>query len=380
MTGPLHGMRIVELAGLGPVPFCGMMLADHGAEVIRIRRVGDESAAPIDDRRDVMLRSRRNVAVDLKASEGMAFVTALVATADGLIEGFRPGVMERIGLGPETLLAANPKLVYGRMTGWGQSGPLAHAAGHDINYIALSGALHAFGHAGERPTPPLNLVGDFGGGGMLLAFSMVGAMLHAHKTGEGQVIDCAMTEGSALLMSMIWGLRSQDLWQDVRGSNILDGGAHFYDTYATEDGKFVAVGAIEPQFYALLLEKVGLADDPDFAPQMDMAKWPALKQELAARFRTKSRDEWCEIMEGTDICFAPVLSMSEAPHHPHNQARNSFDEIDGVIQPSPAPRFSNTPPERPTMPGRETDTDALLAELGYAPDRIAGLRAEGVLR
>ncbi|MBC7505557.1 MAG: CoA transferase [Sandarakinorhabdus sp.] len=344
MAGPLNGLRIIELAGIGPGPFAAMMLADHGAEVIRIDRPG----ARIDSR-DPLLRSRRLVGVDLKSPEGKARVRDLVKSADGLIEGFRPGVTERLGLGPEVLLADNPRLVYGRMTGWGQFGPYAHAAGHDINYIALAGALHAYGRAGEKPTPPINMVGDFGGGGMMLAFGMVSALLHAKTTGQGQVIDAAMTDGAATLMSMIWGFKANGIWSDDRGTNLLDTGAHFYDTYETSDGKWLSIGSIEPQFYAELRQVAGLADDKDFDAQMDRASWAPLKAKLTALFLTKTRDQWCALMEMTDICFAPVLSMAEAPAHPHNAARGTFIEVGGVMQPAPAPRYSVTRCDTPVM-------------------------------
>ena len=335
MPGPLAGIRIVELAGIGPAPFCGMMLADHGAEVLHVHRPGQPP-----NPRDPLLRGRVPVAVDLKSPEGVAQVQYIAQGADGLIEGFRPGVMERLGLGPDVLQAANPRLVYGRMTGWGQSGPLAQAAGHDINYIALSGALHAFGRAGEKPTPPVNAVGDFGGGGMLLAFAMAAGLLQARATGTGSVIDCAMSEGSALLMSMIWGFRATMGWRDERGTNLLDTGAHFYDSYETADGKYVALGAIEPQFYAAFRRAAGIADDPAFDAQNDPAAWGLLKARLVTLFRTRTRDEWCALMDGEDACLAPVLSMAEAPDHPHNRARGAFVEREGVVQPAPAPRFS----------------------------------------
>lgn len=337
MPGPLIGLRIVELAGIGPVPFCGMMLADHGAKVIRVDRP-DATLNP----RDPLLRGRTAMQLDLKSAEGVAELRALVKTADGLIEGFRPGVIERLGIGPDVLLADNPKLVIGRMTGWGQDGPLAPSAGHDINYIALSGALGAIGRAGERPVPPLNLVGDFGGGAMMLAFGMVAGLLAVRNGGEGQVIDCAMTDGAALLMAMMWGFRAQGMWRDARGANMLDGAAPFYDTYETADGGHVAVGAIEPQFYALLREKLGLATDPLFDAQHDRAQWPAQKDRLAAVFRTRSRDAWSALFDGSDACVAPVLSMAEAAAHPHNVARATFVEPDGVMQPAPAPRFRKT--------------------------------------
>lgn len=344
MAGPLSGLRIIELAGIGPGPFAAMMLADHGAEVIRIDRPG----ARIDSR-DPLLRSRRLIGLDLKSPEGKAKVRELVKTADGLIEGFRPGVTERLGLGPDMLLADNPRLVYGRMTGWGQTGPYAQAAGHDINYIALAGALHAYGRAGEKPTPPINMVGDFGGGGMMLAFGMVSALLHAQKTGQGQVIDTAMTDGAAVLMSMIWGFRANGIWRDERGVNMLDTGAHFYDTYETSDGKWISIGSIEPQFYAELRRLAGLTEDKDFDAQMLMPEWPRLKEKLTALFKSKSRDEWCGLMEMTDVCFAPVLSMAEAPSHAHNAARGTFIEVDGVTQPAPAPRYSVTQTATPVM-------------------------------
>ncbi|WP_017667778.1 CaiB/BaiF CoA-transferase family protein [Sandarakinorhabdus sp. AAP62] len=374
MAGPLQGIRIIELAGIGPGPFAGMMLADHGAEVIRVDRPGARI-----DARDPLLRGRRVIGVDLKSAEGKALVLDLVKSADALFEGFRPGVTERLGLGPAECHAVNPKLVYGRMTGWGQFGPYAQAAGHDINYIALAGALHAYGRAGDKPTPPINMVGDFGGGGMMLAFGMVSALLHARTTGQGQVIDCAMTDGAAALMAMIWGFRANGIWKDERGVNLLDTGAHMYDTYECADGKWISIGSLEPQFYALLLEKTGLKDDEDFAAQMNSAQWPALKERLTALFKTRTRDEWCADMEMTDVCFAPVLSMSEAPHHPHNAARGTFVEADGVMQPAPAPRYSATVSDAPRMT-KAADTDAILAELGYDGGRVEALKAGGVVK
>jgi alpha-methylacyl-CoA racemase len=355
-TGVLAGIRIVEMAGIGPGPFCGMMLADHGAEVIRIERPG--SSIEIND---PLLRSRRSVALDLKDPRDIARLIDLVKTADGLIEGYRPGVMERLGLGPEVLLAANPKLVYGRMTGWGQTGPYAQAAGHDINYIALSGLLHTVGRHGERPVPPANYVGDFGGGGMVLAFAMVAGLLGVQRGGAGQVIDCAMTEGAALLGTMIYGFLGNGRWQDKRGANFLDGAAHFYDTYECADGRHVSLGPIEPQFYALLREKLELTEDEDFDAQLDPSKWPALREKLAAIFRTRTRNAWCELLEYSDACFAPILSLTEAPAHPHAKARGAFVEVSGVTQPAPAPRFSETPAAAPrAYPGVGADTDALL--------------------
>jgi len=380
VPGPLAGLRIIEIAGLGPGPFACMMLADHGAEVIRVDRPGALRAGPGGDpRKDVLLRSRKTIAVNMKSPEGVAVVRDLAASADGLVEGFRPGVMERLGLGPDELLPLNPRLVYGRMTGWGQTGPYAASAGHDINYIALAGVLHAIGREGENPVPPLNLVGDFGGGGMMLAFGMVSALLHAAKTGQGQVIDCAMTDGSALLMSMMWGFMAQGMWRDERGVNLLDTGAHFYDSYRTKDGKFVAVGPIEAQFYALFREKLGIADDPAFNKQNNPDCWRPLREKLTAIFAAMTRDEACALLEHSDACFAPVLSMTEAPLHPHNAARDTFIEAGGVTQPAPAPRYSETKTDAPRMQSAETDSDAVLAGLGYGAARIAALREVGAV-
>jgi alpha-methylacyl-CoA racemase len=346
-----------------------MMLADQGAEVIRLDRLGQRT-----DPYDILGRSRKSIMIDTKKAEGAALARELCRTADGIIEGYRPGVMERLGLGPQELLQDNPRLVYGRMTGWGQHGPLAQAAGHDINYISISGVLHTVGVAGGKPVPPVNYVGDFGGGGMLLAFGMVSALLNVRMGGNGQVIDAAMTDGSALLSGLIWQLFGQGMWRDEPGVNLLDGGAHFYDTYECADGKYISIGSIEPQFYKLLREKLGVAGDPVFATQ-DRGSWPSLKERLAAIFRTRSRSEWCALMEGTDICFAPVLSMAEALTHPHNIARATFVDVDGVKQPAPAPRFSVSvpdPPAKPRVPGQ--DTTALLKSLGISEDRIATLR------
>lgn len=356
MAGALAGIRIIEFAGIGPGPFCAMMLADHGAEVIRIDRPGARL-----DPRDALSRNRRSVIIDMKSAEGIAAALNLCRDADGLIEGYRPGVMERLGLGPEVIAAANPRLVYGRMTGWGQSGPYANAAGHDINYIALSGVLHTIGRAGDRPVPPVNYVGDFGGGGMLLAFGMVAALLAVRGGAPGQVVDAAMTDGSALLSAMSWHMLEMGLNRDEPGVNLLDGAAPFYDTYECADGKWVAVGAIEPQFYALLRQAAGIADDPLFDAQHDRAQWAAQKARLTEIFRTRTRDEWCETMEMTDICFAPVLSLREAARHPHNVARDTFVEVAGVTQPAPAPRFSATPAATPrAAPVAGADTDSLL--------------------
>lgn len=345
MAGPLAGINIVEFAGIGPGPFCGMMLADQGANVTVLHRPG---GAP--DPRLALSRSRNLVEVDLKSQEGIQKARDLVNKADGLIEGFRPGVMERLGFGPDVLLKDNPQLVFGRMTGWGQYGTLAHAAGHDINYISVSGALHAFGRAGDKPTPPINMIGDFGGGGMMLALGMVSALLHAKTGGKGQVVDCAMTDGSAALMAMIFDFHNIGQWQDQRGVNLLDTGAHFYDTYETSDGKHISLGSIEPQFYAELRKVAGLEDDSDFDQQMNPKMWGPLKEKLTGLFKTKTRDEWCQLMEGTDICFAPVLSLSEAKEHPHNVERETFVDVGGYMQPAPAPRYSETVSSKPKPP------------------------------
>jgi alpha-methylacyl-CoA racemase len=335
--GPLNDVKILEFAGIGPGPFCGMLLSDLGADVIRI----DRKSAPPASKFYVIERGRKSVALDLKRPESVEACLQLVASADALIEGYRPGVMERLGLGPEVALERNPKLVYGRMTGWGQTGPYAMAAGHDQNFIAISGALHTVG-VRDKPVPPLNLVGDFGGGALYLAFGLMAGIIHARKTGEGQVVDCAMSDGAASLMSMFYGLVASGDWTHERESNLLDGGAHFYNTYQCSDGNWISVACVEPQFYALLLDKIEV-EDPEFASQMDRSAWPELRQKLAAVFRTKDRDQWCELLEGTDSCFAPVLNLDEAPLHPHNLARNTFVNVKGVVQPAPAPRFSKTP-------------------------------------
>lgn len=381
MAGPLSGLRIIEFAGIGPGPFCGMMLADHGAEVIRIDRAtgGPGSAVPI-SAKDVLARGRKSIALDLKRTEGIAIARRLCAGADGLIEGYRPGVMERLGLGPDELLADNPKLIYGRMTGWGQYGPYAPYAGHDINYIALAGALAHFGRKGGKPTPPINMVGDFGGGGMMLAFGMVAALLAVARGGDGQVIDASMTDGSATLMAMIHGMKNMGAWSEELGANALDTGAPYYDTYETKDGKFVSIGSIEPQFYAELRRLAGLADDTAFDAQHDKARWPLLKDRLAAVFMTRTRDEWDALMEHTDACYAPVLTMTEAARHPHNVARQTFIEIGGDTQPAPAPRYSVSIPSTPTpapMPG--DDGDIVLASLGLTEGEITALRAAGAV-
>ena len=380
-SGPLTGLKILEIAGIGPAPFCAMMLADHGAEVIRIVPPGADRPGLFDLSKDVLARSRKFMMVDLKQPSGVGAVRDLCKTADGFIEGFRPGVMERLGLGPEPLLKDNPKLVYGRMTGWGQTGPRARTAGHDINYIALSGVLGCVGRAGDKPTPPINLVGDFGGGGMMLAFGMLAAILHAQKTAQGQVIDCAMVDGSALLASMIWGLAAQGVWLEQRGSNMLDSGAHFYDTYACADGGHISIGPIEAKFYSEFLSRLGIPEADDYARQHDRALWPSLKKRLAAVFATKTRSEWCTLFEGSDACVAPVLSLAEAPHDPHNAERKTFVTAGGVTQPRPAPRFSATPASDPVMPkiAEGTDSAALLRAVGYSEEKIDALRASGAV-
>ena len=376
--GPLKGVKVVEVGGIGPVPFCAQMLSDMGAEVVRVERSGPRNL--VEPKYDVWHRGRKSVAMDLRKPEGIEAVLKLVEKADALIEGFRPNVMERLGLGPEVCLKRNPALVYGRMTGWGQDGPMAMAAGHDINYIALTGALHSIGRDGQPPVPPLNIIGDLGGGGMFLAFGVVCAILEARGSGQGQVVDTAMVDGATALMGLFYGLRASGLWNDKKGKNLLDGGSHFYDTYETADGKWISLGSIEPQFYAKLLELAGLEEDEDFKNQLDFSKWPDLKKKTADVFKTKTRDEWCAIMEGTDVCFAPVLSMPEAMEHPHNQARNVFIDVGGCLQPAPAPRFSRTKPEvtKPaSAPG--DDTFSALAEWGFSENEIQALVEAGAI-
>jgi len=340
--GPLEGLRVVEFAGLGPCPYAGMLLADLGADVRLVERPGHELL--LDASKECTLRGKTRVLLDLKTATGRQVALEMIDSADVLLEGFRPGVMERLGLGPEVALDRNPRLVFGRMTGWGQTGPLAQAAGHDINYIALSGALAAIGPPDDCPIPPLNLVGDFGGGGLFLVMGVLAALYERERSGLGQVIDAAMTEGSASLMAMMHSWAAQGMWATGRGSNLLDGGAPFYRSYRTRDGRYVAVGSLEPRFYRLLIEKAGLPAER-FPAEMDSARWPELREALRAAFLEKTREEWCEIMEGTDVCFAPVLDYTEAPDHPHNRARGSFVELDGMVQPGPAPRFSRTPAE-----------------------------------
>jgi alpha-methylacyl-CoA racemase len=372
--GPLSGVKIVEFAGIGPGPFCGMLLSDLGADVVRIDRKGGGRGSKF----DVTARGRRSVALDLKTPEAVEACLTLMERADAAFEGFRPGVMERLGLGPEVALKRNPKLVYGRMTGWGQFGPLAQAAGHDINYIALTGALAAIG-LDDKPIPPLNLVGDFGGGALYLAFGMLAGIINARATGQGQVVDCAMTDGAASLMSMFYGMLASGAWREGREANLLDGGAHFYGTYPCKDDQWISLGSIEPQFYALLLEKAGL-DDPQFKLQMSREDWPALKVKLAAVIKTKTRDEWTALMEGTDVCFAPVMGLKEAASHPHNAARETFVTIDGVVQPAPAPRFSATPGAiQAPPPAIGADNETALTDWGFEPSAIAALQTAGAL-
>jgi alpha-methylacyl-CoA racemase len=374
-TGPLRGLKVIEFAGIGPGPYAAMLLCDMGAEVVRIDRKGGREGSKFDTTR----RGRRSLALDLKQGAGAAAALRLIAGADALIEGFRPGVMERLGLGPQECLAANKRLVYGRMTGWGQAGPLAGAAGHDINYIALSGALAAIGPAGGGPVPPLNLVGDFGGGALFLAFGVACALLEAAKSGHGQVVDAAMTDGAASLMTAFYGLAAAGIWRLERGMNHLDSGAHFYNVYETADGKHVAIGAIESQFYALLREKLGIVD-PAFDAHMTREAWPGLKTKLEAIFKTKTREDWCALLEGTDACFAPVLNMAEAPGHPHNVARETFIEIEGVVQPNVAPRFSRTPGHVQGPPVKiGAHTEEVLRDWGFAAPEIAQLRAAGAI-
>jgi alpha-methylacyl-CoA racemase len=377
--GPLSGFKVLELESIGPVPFCGMMLADMGADVLLVDRPADPMLGlALPRRHDVMLRGHRSITLDLKTLDGVAALLELAGRADALIEGFRPGVLERLGLTPEALLARNPNLVIGRMTGWGQEGPLAPRAGHDIDYIALSGALNAIGHAQGRPVPPLNLVGDFGGGGMLLACGVLAALLEASRSGKGQVVDAAMVDGASLLTTMFWGLIAGGQWDAARGANILDSGAPWYDTYETADGRFVAIGAIEPKFYAELLSRLGLTHD-DLPAQHDRNGWPVLRARFAQVLKKKSRDEWCRIFDDADACFAPVLGFDEAGAHPHNVARRSHVKVGDVLQPAPAPRFSRTPSEiRNVPPERGTAGAAALADWGFAPAEIDALRTRGV--
>ena len=378
--GPLHGYRVVEFAGIGPGPMCAMLLADMGATVIRLDRPSpSQLGVPRPDRFDLLHRGRPSVAIDLKQAAGIALALDLVAAADALIEGFRPGTMEKLGLGPESCLARNPRLVYGRMTGWGQEGPLARTAGHDLNYIALTGALHAIGRAGAPPTPPLNLVGDYGGGALYLAFGIACGLLEAQRSGRGQVVDAAMIDGAASLMTSFFGLHAAGLYGDERGRNILDSGAPYYEVYACSDGRYISVAPIETKFREEFYRRIGVevASLPDAE---DRANWPAIKEIIAARLATKPAAEWGRLLDGTDACVAPVLSMTEAPQHPHHRARGTFVEIDGVVQPAPAPRFSRTKPDLPTPPEPAgSSTESALAAWGIDAGRIARLRAAGAI-
>jgi alpha-methylacyl-CoA racemase len=379
--GVLSGYRIVEMAGIGPAPMCAMMLGDMGADVLRVDRTADAGLGiSMRTKYNLLNRSRRSVAVDLKRKKGAEVVLKLIEKADALIEGFRPGVMERLGIGPDEALKRNPRLVYGRMTGWGQDGPLSHAAGHDINYIALSGALHTIGRKGQAPVPPLNLVGDFGGGALYLALGVVAALLETQKSGKGQLIDVSMVEGAASLMTAIYGMKAAGVWNGGRGENILDTGAHYYDVYETSDGKYVSIGSIETKFYEELLQLSGLKGE-ELPPQNNRETWPQMKERVAALFRTKTRDEWCKIMEGSDICFAPVLSMEEAPSHPHNRQRGSFVELDGVPQPGPAPRFSRTPSSISRPPAAAGQhTEEALRDWGFSNGEVDKLKGAGVVQ
>jgi alpha-methylacyl-CoA racemase len=372
--GPLAGLRVIELQGIGPTPFCGMLFADLGAQVISIGR----QSSPSDRKAFISERGKLSVALNLKMPEGVEAVLKLCENSDVLIEGFRPGVTERLGIGPQACMGRNPRLVYGRMTGWGQTGPLAQAAGHDINYISLSGALHAIGRAGEQPVPPLNLVGDFGGGAMFLAFGVLSAVFEAKNSGTGQVVDVSMVEGSAALMHMMHAMRAQGQWQDARGSNLLDGGAPFYDTYETADGKSLSIGALEPEFYRQMVRLTGV--DAEQFSYMDPTQWPALRRKLAAIIKQKTRDAWCAILEGTDACVAPVLSMSEAPSHPHNRARGTFIDVAGVSQAAPAPRFSRSRPSVPHAPSPAgSDTRDVLRAAGFSESQIQTMFERGAL-
>ncbi|MEZ5817812.1 MAG: CaiB/BaiF CoA-transferase family protein [Hyphomicrobiaceae bacterium] len=378
--GPLEGLRVIEMAGIGPAPFCGMMLADMGAEVIRVdRREKADLGLDRGPRFEVMNRGRKSIAVDIKKPEAVEIVKRLVRDADVLIEGFRPGVMERLGLGPDVLAEVNPRLVFGRMTGFGQEGPLAQRAGHDINYIALAGVLNHLGRAGERPIHPLNLVGDFGGGGMYLAFGVVCAVLEARRSGKGQVVDAAMVDGAASLMAMFHGMWAEGMWHEERGTNMLDTGAPWYDVYETKDGKWVSIGAIEKRFYADLLVRLGLAEEK-LPAQHDRNGWPVLRSRFTEIFKSRTRSEWEVAFEGSDACFAPVLAISEVTQHPHNAVRDTFLTRDGVQQPGPAPRFSRTRPELSSSPREAgSDTRAILAAAGYDEAQIAELEADRVV-
>jgi alpha-methylacyl-CoA racemase len=383
--GPLSDTKVIEIGGIGPAPFCGMMLADMGAEVLLIERKAEHNPAlnlrgGDAARYAIVHRGKRSLTMDLKNPAAATTLLRLVRNADLLIEGFRPGVMEKLGLGPDECLAVNPQLVYGRITGWGQDGPLSRCAGHDINYIALAGALYHGGHRSAPPAAPPTLVGDVGGGAMVLAVGLLAALLDARQSGEGQVVDAAISDGAALMTTLLYGLQQQGVWHDRRQSNFLDGGSHWYDCYECADGAYISVGALEPKFYRELLQKCGLGDDAEFDPQFDQAKWPDQKKRFSELFRSRNRDQWCEILEGTDACFAPVLNLSEAPSHPHNRARQTFVDVDGVIQPAPAPRFSKMKRDLPARPPATGEhTLSVLGELGLSEQEIAALAAQGAI-
>ena len=374
--GPLAGIKVVEMAAIGPVPFCAMMLSDMGAEVIRIDRLSQKGSG---HRANVLFRGRKSIAVDLKNQQGVETALKLIDKSDVVIEGFRPGVMERLGLGPETCLKQNPRLVYGRMTGWGQHGELSQAAGHDINYISLAGALGSMGYPDRPPTPPLNLIGDFGGGAMYLLSGVLAALLERHSSGNGQIIDAAMTDGTASLLSGFYGMMAMGMWTTDRYKNRLDGGAFYYGSYECKDGKHISLGSLEPQFYALLLEKCEITDE-SFKEQLDQEAWPLKRQKLEAIFKTKTRGQWCELLEGTDVCFAPVLDLGEAPNHPHNKDRNTFVDFEGVTQPAPAPRFSRTQgniQSSASLIGE--NSEEILEKWGFTNNQINSLRENGTI-
>jgi len=374
--GPLAGIKVVEMAAIGPVPFCAMMLSDMGAEVIRIDRLSQKGSG---HRANVLFRGRKSIAVDLKNQHGVETALKLIDKSDVVIEGFRPGVMERLGLGPETCLKQNPRLVYGRMTGWGQHGELSQAAGHDINYISLAGALGSMGYPDRPPTPPLNLIGDFGGGAMYLLSGVLAALLERHSSGNGQIIDAAMTDGTASLLSGFYGMMAMGMWTTDRYKNRLDGGAFYYGSYECKDGKHISLGSLEPQFYALLLEKCEITDE-SFKEQLDQEAWPLKRQKLEAIFKTKTRGQWCELLEGTDVCFAPVLDLGEAPNHPHNKDRNTFVDFEGVTQPAPAPRFSRTQgniQSSASLIGE--NSEEILEKWGFTNNQINSLRENGTI-
>lgn len=376
--GPLEGIKIIEFGGIGAVPFCGQMLADMGARIVRIERKNGPNARLGEAKFNVWFRNRHSIFLDFKQSKSREILFKLIERADATIEGFRPGVMEKLGLGPDECFARNPKLIYGRLTGYGREGPLSMAAGHDINYLALSGGLHAIGHQGDRPVPPLNILGDLSGGGLMLAFGVVCALHERHKSGKGQVVDAAMVDGCATLLGAFYGWWAGRVWRDDRGVNLLDSGAPFYDTYETSDGKYIAVGSIEPEFYRAMLKSAGIAADP--GEQMNTKRWPEMKEKLAEMFRSKTRDEWCAIMEGADACFAPVLSFSEAIGHPHNVARETFVDVEGVVQPAPAPRFSRSRPEI-VIPAAEPGENVFitLSEWGFSRLDIAAFKNGGLI-